>query len=421
MSSSVLLTNPDYCGTLAAARCLGRAGYDVWMAGDSPRAPAMHSRYVTRKLSSPPLSEPSAWIDWLEAVGRASPGAVLYPTSDDLAWLQALHAERLAKYFKLWAPPVAVYETLLDKAALAAACAKVGLDMPHTLAPTTESELQRDVAAARLPVLIKQRTQILSRTNHKGVLVKDREHLADEFRAFRDSNRHAPLLSERMTQASAPLLQQYFAEGVSGSLQVSGFIDESGELFVARAARKLLQRPKTLGISLCLESTPLSVELAQQVRALCLATGYFGVFGVEFLQVDGRSLLIDFNPRYYHFMALDIARGLPLPLLTTLAALGERERLAAEVRRAQVDVSGADAFTYRFQLKELLLAQSATGTMPLRESWRWWKWYREHGRSLVDAVDDEGDHLPHVVDVVGGLARRLRHPMTFIRRIALDR
>lgn len=419
--SPVLLTMPDYCGTLAAARCLGRAGYEVWMAGDSARSPAMHSRYVTRKLTSPPLSDPLAWVEWLESVGRQTPGAVLYPTSDDLAWLQALHADRLAPHFKLWAPPVEVYEALLDKASLAAACAKVGLETPRTLTPLTDAELERDVAEAPLPVLIKQRTQILSRTNHKGVLVTERSHLAAEFRAFRDANPHAPLLSARLAHASAPLLQQYFSEGVNGSLQVSGFIDETGKLFVARAAKKLLQRPKTLGISLCLEATPLSRELAEQVRALCLETGYFGVFGIEFLQVDGRALLIDFNPRYYHFMALDLARGMPLPLLTTLAALGEWDRLEAEVRRAQVDVPGVDAFTYRFQLKELLLAQAATGTMPLGESLRWWKWYRAHGPSLVDAVDDEQDHLPHVVDVVGGLARRLRHPMTFIRRIALDR
>jgi predicted ATP-grasp superfamily ATP-dependent carboligase len=421
MSRSVLLTMPDYCGSLAAARCLGRSGYEVWMSGDSLRAPAMHSKFVTRKFMSPPVSEPDEWLRWLVETGEANPGAVLYPTSDDLAWLLALHAPKLEPFFKLWAPPVEVYETLLDKALLAAACAKVGLETPHTLAPTDEASLEAAVREAKLPVLIKQRTQVLSKTNHKGVMVRERSELAAAFRAFRDSNRHHAGAVARMPNASQPLLQQYFSEGVNGSLQVSGFIDETGKLFVARAAKKLLQRPKTLGISLCLEATPLPRELAERIRALCLEVGYFGVFGIEFLQVDGRALLIDFNPRYYHFMALDIARGMPLPVMTALAACGEWDRLEAEVRRAQVDVPGVDAFTYRFQLKELLLAQAATGTMPVKESLRWWQWYRGHHDSLVDAVDDAGDHLPHVVDVAAGIARRLRHPMTFIRRVALDR
>ncbi|MFT3711537.1 MAG: carbamoyl-phosphate synthase [Archangium sp.] len=421
MSKSVLLTMPDYCGSLAAARSLGRSGYEVWMSGDSLRAPAMHSSFVTKKVLSPPVTDPNAWLEWLVSFGQQNPGAVLYPTCDDLAWLQALHAPKLSPYFKLWAPPVEVYEELLDKARLAKACAKVGLETPHTLAPTDEASLEVAVREAQLPVLIKQRTQIFSKTNHKGVMVRERSQLAEKFRAFRDSNRHHRGLAARLQHASQPLLQQYFPEAVNGSLQVSGFIDETGKLFVARAANKLLQRPKTLGISLCLEATPLSRELAEQIRALCLETGYFGVFGIEFLQVGGRPLLIDFNPRYYHFMALDIARGMPLPVMTTLAANGEWDQLEAEVRRAQVDVPGVDAFTYRFQLKELLLAQAATGTMPVGESLRWWRWYRSHHDSLVDAVDDEGDHLPHVVDVVGGIARRLRHPMTFIRRVALDR
>lgn len=418
---SILLTQPDYCGTLAAARCLGRAGYDVVMSGSSRQSPGMFSKYIQKRLRSPSFTDSSAWLEWLIETGRNSPGMVLYPTSDDLAWLQALHADRLAPHFRTWAPKVEVYERLLDKAALHEACARVGLETPTTFAPLGDAALEQAVQAAPLPVLIKQRTQILSTTNDKGVLVHERGALAGEFRAFRAHNRHHAALTERMPNASEPLIQQYFSEGISGSLQVSGFIDETGKLFAARAAKKLLQRPKTLGISLCLEATPLDPKLAEQVRQLCLDVGYFGVFGVEFLQVHGRPLLIDFNPRYYHFMALDVARGLRLPLLTTLAALGQRDELAREVERAQHDVSQVNSFTYRFQLTELLLAQSATGTMPLSQSMDWWRWYREHRGSLVDAIDDPEDHLPHLVDVVTGVMRRVRHPATFIRRVALDR
>jgi len=421
MHPPVLLTMPDYCGTLAAARCLGKAGYPVWMAGDSTSAPAMHSRYVTKTLRAPPLSKPDAYLQFLLEVGQANPGLVLYPTSDDLAWFQAAHAQELSKNFRTWAPDVKVYETLLDKHQLLAACARVGLATPRTLGPTNEEELAEAVRLAPMPVLLKQRTQILSKTNHKGVLVRDRALLADEWRAFRRDNRHGDALSGRLPNASEPLIQQYFVEGVSGSLQVSGFISRDGKLFVARAAKKLLQRPRTLGISLCLEATELDPALAEKIKALCLEVGYFGVFGIEFLQVKGRALLIDFNPRYYHFMALDIARGMPLPLMSTLAALGEEERLADAVAQAQRDPKKIDAFTYAFQFRELLVSQTLTGTMKASESLEWWRWYRAHRSSLVDAVRDSDDRMPALVDDAWSAAKRLRHPLTFVKRVALDR
>lgn len=421
MHPPVLLTMPDYCGTLAAARSLGNHGYPVWMAGDSARGPAMHSRHVSKTIRCPPLTNPDAFLEFLLGLGKANPGMVLYPTSDDLAWLQASHAAELSKNFRLWAPDVKVYETLLDKHQLLAACARVGLGTPRTLGPTNEAELEEAVRLAPMPVLLKQRTQVLSKTNHKGVLVRDRALLADAWRAFRRENRHGDALSDRLPNASEPLIQQYFLEGVSGSLQVSGFISRDGKLFVARAAKKLLQRPRTLGISLCLEATELDPALAAKIKALCLDVGYFGVFAIEFLQVEGQSLLIDFNPRYYHFMALDLARGMPLPLLTTLAALGEDERLADAVAQAQRDPGRVDAFTYAFQFHELLVSQTLTGTMAASESLRWWRWYRAHRHSLVDAVRDDDDRMPAFVDDAWSAAMRVRHPLTFVKRVALDR
>src|SRR5260221_2742653 len=50
--------------------------------------------------------------------------------------------------------------------------------------------------------------------------------------------------------------------------------------------------------------------------------GYFGLFEVEFLSFDGSWPVIDFNPRLYNQIGLDIGRGMPLPLLTCLDALG---------------------------------------------------------------------------------------------------
>jgi hypothetical protein len=72
--------------------------------------------------------------------------------------------------------------------------------------------------------------------------------------------------------------------------------------------------------------------------------------------------LIDFNPRYYHYLAFDIARGMPLPLMVHAAATGDRAELARLVTRAERD-RGPRAFSYRLQLEELLIAQRISAAL----------------------------------------------------------
>lgn len=100
----------------------------------------------------------------------------------------------------------------------------------------------------------------------------------DAIDAVLDDNTHGRAVVERLPAASLPLVQAYFHEGVSGSLLVSGFIDETGELFVTRAASKVLQFPRTLGIALCLEAVDIGEKLSSAIREICLRTKYFGVF-----------------------------------------------------------------------------------------------------------------------------------------------
>lgn len=415
----VLLTTPENCGTLAAARCLGAAGYPVWVAGETTDAPVMHSRFVTGTLTCPPLDGSGAMLEWLLDFGRRHPGAVLYPTSDDFAWFQGVHRAELAPHFRLYAPGGEVFDALLDKHALHQLCEKVGLETPPSFAPADEAELEAAARTIPLPVLIKQRTQLFSASRDKGELVTEREALAPAARAYIARNQRGAAVTERLPWASRPVLQTYFAEGVDGSLQVSGFIDETGELFVTRGCAKILQRPRRMGLSLCLEDAPVPPALAEGIRALCREAGYWGVFELEFLRVGGRFLLIDFNPRYYHYLAFCIARGMPLPLLTALGARGEKVALREAVLQAErAQGSGPRAFAYRYQLEELLLAQGLAGTMPLAEVAHWVRWYLRHWHSMADAVAYPGDLVPRVVDVGQSVAHAARHPRAFLRQIA---
>lgn len=422
MLPPVLLTEPQNCGTLAAARGLGALGYPVWLAGETTRAPAMRSRFVSRRLTCPPLSAPDDLLRWLVALGRSAPGTVLYPTSDDFAWFQAMHAEALAPHFKLYAPAVKVLDALLDKSTMNELCQRVGLATPPSASPRNDAELEEAARTLPLPVLIKQRTQLFSPTHDKGVVVHTRDELVAKAKEYRAHSDRVADISAELPEAMLPVLQTYFTEGMDHSLQVSGFIDETGEAFVTRGAVKLLQRPRRMGISLCLEDAPVPPALATGIRALCREAGYFGVFELEFLRVGDAHLLIDFNPRYYHYMGFCLARGMPLPLFTALAARGERAALREAVDRAvRAQGSGPRAFCYRSQLEEMLVLQGLARTMSPRDVLHWVRWYRERRDSMCDPMDVPGDRAPHFVDVAAAALHHVRHPRSFFRTIVLDR
>lgn len=423
MLPPVLLTTPQNCGTLAAARCLGALGYPVWMASDAGQnVPAMRSRFVSRRLDCPSLSEPEALLAWLCDFGRKNPGTVLYPTSDDFAWFQAMHADALAPHFKLYAPSVKVLDALLDKHSMNELCKRVGVATPPSAAPRTDAELEEAARTLPLPVLIKQRTQLFSKSRDKGVVVHTREELVAKAKEYRSHSDRVADVSAELPEATLPVLQTYYPEGMDRSLQVSGFIDETGELFVTRAVAKLLQRPRRMGLSLCLEDEPVPPALAEGIRALCREAGYFGVFELEFLRVGGQHLLIDFNPRYYHYMGFCIARGMPLPLFTTLAARGEQTALREAVQQAvRAQGSGPKAFCYRSQLEEMLLLQGLARSMTPAEVLHWVRWYRQHRHEMNDPMDVPGDRLPHFLDLAAALGHHARHPRSFLRMIVLDR
>ena len=98
---------------------------------------------------------------------------------------------------------------------------------------------------------------------------------------------------------------------------------------------KVFQRLNSTGVGLCFEALPADEDLSEATRRLCRELGYFGLFEAEFLPMDGRWALIDFNPRLFNQVALDIRREMPLPLLACLDAVGDRHGLREAVDRAR--------------------------------------------------------------------------------------
>ncbi len=416
-----LLTSASYYGTLAAVRCLGRRAVPVTLAETHWLAPGRWSRYVRRVLPAPDPDAPEALLDWLLHFGAREPCHVLYPATDETAWLIARHRDALSAHFRLYSPPVGAVYGLLDKRRLAESAARVGLGTPRTWFPTEGADLSEVVAEARFPVLLKPRTQVLLAGHGKGERVDQPGELAARYRAYRDQTRIGRALLRDDPDAALPMIQEFHAGAAQGIYSVSGFRARTGEL-VARASVKVLQRPRKLGIGLCFEEAPLRSDVLAGLEALCREVGYFGVFEAEFLvDPEGRVLLIDFNPRFFSQMAFDIDRGVLLPYLAYLGALDDHRGLAVELaaaREAQ-ELSGR-VYCHHFVLEVMLRSQHLSGRLDDSEVDHWRTWWRTH-RARTDAVAQAGDALPALVDVAQHVVGYARHPRAFLNSMVLDR
>ncbi len=407
----VLLTMGAYNGTLAALRSLACAGVEVVVADGQRWAPARWSRLVTRCLVCPSVErEPDAFLAFLLRLGAREPGRVLYPSSDDTAWLVSRHRAALERFYRVPAPAFEVTYSLLNKWRLYQACRQVGLAAPLTWLPRSEAEVEALAREAPFPLLLKPQTQAMLQPHQKGRVAERPSALLAQWRDLIARTRHPRAVVAADSQVGLPLVQQLHTHHTD-LYSLSGFRSPDGAHFVVEASRKLLQWPPRLGVGLCFEEDSVIPALAEGLGRLCRHLGYFGAFEAEFVEVDGRHLLIDFNPRFYGQMGFDVARGLDLPLLVYLLALDEREALARqmEVARGAAAHEGGRGWCNRVELELSLPLLLLAGRIDLPEARRWHGWLRWHKGRLADAVLDTEDVMPGAVDLLTAIGGRLRH------------
>jgi predicted ATP-grasp superfamily ATP-dependent carboligase len=415
----VFLTMPNYHGTLAAVRNLGRQGIPVTTGDPSRFVVSAWSKYTTKSVLCPPVREADRFIEWLIAFGKTHETHVLLPTCDDTAWLYSRYRDELSKLFHLASPPISVVHGLLNKRLLHEHAAQAGIVAPRTWFPRALDDLSSIADEVRFPVVVKPITQVLFETRSKGVRVDTPDKLDRSYRRFAEQV-HGGGLLEYDASVALPMVQEYYPQASTGIYNVSSYA-RAGKLLGARAARKILQRPRRLGVGVCFEEAPLSQKLLAGLERMVANVGYNGVFEAEFIDADGEMVLIDFNPRFYNQMAFDIARGLPLPLFAYYDAVGN-ERAIAEASSAAQHVNGdVRVFANRRTLNLLLTAQRISGVLTEEEARTWVEWYAENQAHCIDPVVDEDDSWPGRLDLAQMVRHSLRHPRTFLRTVVLNR
>ncbi|RCS57045.1 hypothetical protein [Parvibium lacunae] len=447
-ASGALLTNGDYYGTLAAVRDLGKQGIPIWLA-DSGATQAAASRYVRHHLPCPDRHQSFSALnqvgDWLIELGQRHPGLVLYPTSDDMAWIMAVRQNDLQAHYRLFQAPERAVFRLLNKASLYQTAAAHGLPAPATYYPDSPDSLNaiaaRLTSEAGFPVIVKPKTQIGMRTNVKGLVARDATELITHVQTFLDQHSYQPALLAYAPEIRWPMVQAYLPQAASQTYTVAGFIDRHGDLLGVRASFKVLQQPVQIGIGVAFEGRPVLQRLTHKILKLAHAVGYFGVFETEFIYLaeQDQYLLMDFNPRYYGQMNFEIQRGLALPRMVYAAAYGDQttlSQLAAQAAQTQLplitteitprldapEIRQGDHARQRYcagwLFRFLLRAQQASGRISAAQRQQWLDWIAESAAQgqAFDAIHDPNDPAPERRDKWLLCKKFLRHPRSSYRQ-----
>jgi predicted ATP-grasp superfamily ATP-dependent carboligase len=395
---SVLLASGSFGGTIAAARLLGTSGVKVGILSNGYLCAAAWSHHTVHSYSTPSEGDGPRFLDRLLAIGAADPGQIILPTSDQTAWLYTVNAPLLRQYFCVYQPSVATIRHILDKKLFSAAATAAGLLVLPSWYPSNLDDVAALAPTLPYPILIKPRTHVHRLGNDKGLVVDSASELTREYQEYIDREQARSAESPLLEDGCRFMLQQFVSTAHEGVYSVSGFIDQTGELFVTRAATKVFQRSQPVGVGVCFESRPTDPDLSDAVRRLCRELGYFGMFEVEFIRFEGRWAAIDFNPRLFNQIGMDIRRGMPLPLLACLDAAGETTALRKMVEAAQADDWDARTVFYdRFTLNAILLAKTMSAKITGKERAFWRAWKRRNKGHAVDFVFDIHDPMPTVI------------------------
>lgn len=408
----------DYYGSLAAARSLGRAGVRIHYADHRRFVPGIWSKHVNVRVKScqPGLSR--EFLYYLLNYGKANPGLFLYPCNDDMCWLIANHEDELRQNFVTWYPSKRVIYSLLNKAELMLVAKDSGIPSPETWLPTTLVELEDIAESLNFPVLLKPRTQIGNIGKGKGAIVHDREELIAKWKALAVEDSYSAEIRTHDANVHLPMIQTYYPEAAEAIISVAGIALTPDDVPCLASSVKIFQRPRKTGVGIAFQALKVDDNLAQSLRSLIKATGYFGIFEAEFIVIKGQTMILDFNPRYYGQMAFEIMRGLPLPNIAY--HMGFNEPLKAKALAKDGVALLADTVDAKFAnswiLRLLTTCQTLAGNMAFADWLGWQRWLKGSRSRHIDSLDEKGDRLPLVVDMVALLLHSLRHPRDFYRK-----
>ena len=304
----------DYQG-LGIARSLGRHGIPLCVVDDE-RSIAAASRFTSHRLHVPELRSEADTLAALAAARRrfGLEGWVLYPTRDETVAVLAAHRDELAAHFRVPTPSWECVEQAWDKRRTYRLAESLGVPIPRTWYPVTETDLA-DVDTA-VPLVIKPaiKEHFFYDTGVKGWRVDGRDQLVDAFRRGRS-----------VVGVDGELLVQEMLPG-GGTAQRSycAFVKDGAAVASMTVVRRR-QHPSDLGRASTYVETVDDPALTEPSERFLEAVDYYGLVELEYKvdPRDGAAKLLDVNARTWGYHTLGAAAGVDFPYLLFRDQVGE--------------------------------------------------------------------------------------------------
>ncbi|HEX4634240.1 MAG TPA: ATP-grasp domain-containing protein [Gemmatimonadales bacterium] len=326
----VLVTDGNDRVSLAVARSLVEAGYDVHVTATQHVSLAGVSRGVTsHRVPWSSLERPIDYAWGIGALARRLDAEVVLPVSDESCEAILENADALPADICLPTPSLLAYRTVCDKALMLERARAAGLAVPPTI--VLKSREARDIPPDWFPVVLKPRKSVVTaerlsvwgkRTKTSVAFVERPEDLG---RAL-----------EKIPHAAFPVLAQRRVQGAGEGIFLLRW---NGEYLAEFAHRRIREKPPAGGVSVYRGSVAVDPILGAAAKRLLDQLDWRGVAMVECKQDDatGEPVFMEVNGRFWGSLQLAIDAGVDFPSLLLACAFGRR---FSPVKRYQRGIRG---------------------------------------------------------------------------------
>jgi biotin carboxylase len=302
----VLVVGAGTIAELAAIRALRSAGYEPWIVTWNRRALAARSRSACGVVRVPrPSKEPRRLTPLFPELARRLGATAVLPGTEAALLLVSETADDFGPEVALGCPSPEVVLRATDKVAVNEAAKRAGVGLPPSV------RVSGGTPAVEIP--------------YPAVLKPVRSEHREPDGALRHLDVH-PLANENELRAALShlpdggLVQPY----LRAPMRTLNGVMWEGDLVAAVHQWADRIWPPDCGVLSAARTVPADRELERRAAGLLADLAWNGMFNLQFLLDDGEPLLIDFNPRPYHSLALAIAAGVNLPAIWVDLLLGRR-------------------------------------------------------------------------------------------------
>jgi len=311
--TSILLTDAGQRATLAAARSLVHAGYDVHVTAANRFSLAGASRGVRfHRVAVEPLAEPERYATAVGEIATRVGAAVVLPVTDPSVEALLEHRACLPADARIPLPTLPTYRLASDKVALLGLAERAGFAVPASVIVQRKGDPGPRIPASWFPAVVKPHRSVVQdgqRRDKVGV-----SFVADRMSCER--------VLAALPAAAFPVLLQ---RRVAGSGEGLFVLRWHGRVVAVFAHRRLREKPPAGGVSVYRESIAPPPDLVKAGLQLLDSLDWNGVVMIECRRdaVTGRHVIMEVNGRLWGSLQLAIDAGVDFPTLLVRCALGD--------------------------------------------------------------------------------------------------